>query len=557
MLQNLPPKRVCRQILPQLNQKPKSKKNEEKSTDISKVSSAESSSKELVEELAASNSAPIQVTENKKQQKVKNIERVVNETISNGKEAILVDIQKTVKSVKPIRKVNQKIIKDVSEEKNVIQTQKPEINPDDNKKKLRSSPRNQSNLEVVEENISSVVSPVKRRPKKIGDCIARLQEKLGLPFFDAPTVEVQESNNTSNQTTKLIPTVEDNIKPVEIENKVSKNPKRKSFTRKIVKTESMASLTKKADQPMNVTSIKPIQVQAVQPTIQQQAPAQHYTQKPIAHVEAIRPKHFTDTNLPQRRPSILLPTLVPPPPPPPIILPSNVSLLCEQDDSPLDLSRKPVFENGALDLSKPSIAKLNEVKTHSIADILKSKPTTDIQPKRRRNKKEIVSVSPIPKTSQPLPIVNELKNKLPNVSITSKCVLNIPQTQNAFELMVEPTKKPANESTPLVIPNFKGCVDIIKIPAPKPQVIHTEKPSVTIKAIPAPISTKPMVLEKVTEKGFIGAFESFIEKKAADNTAQPPPQPSKESDTQPKAKQKKSQKKSKGNIFSQLIYTFV
>lgn len=568
MLQNLPPKRVCRQILPQLNQKSKNKKVEEKTSELLKeIPSEESPLQDLAtEQTPANNTVQLVTTDNKKSNKVKSVEKVLEEknTINTGNDAIVVDKQKTIKNMKSIRKVNQKLTKDISDEKIIaVESQRSESKDEDNKKKLRCSPRNQSNIESVEENISSIVSPVKRRPKKISDCIAKLQEKLGLPFFGTPANNVPTLNEASDEVVKkslpdeVVKDAKDGNKPIEndekIMEKIVKTPKRKSITRKIVKTEPLPPLAKKCDQQTSTPAIKSIQIQTVHPTIQHQS-TQHYAQKPIAHVEAIRPKHFSGTSLPSRRPSILLPTLVPPPPPPPIILPSTVTLPCEIDDAPLDLSRKPSFENGALDLSKASNIKSCEINTNSIVDILKNKVAADAQQKRRRNKKEVVSVSPIPKPSQPLPTVNELKNKLPNMSITSKCVLNIPQT-STFDKSLEP-KKPINENTQLVIPNFKGCVDIIKIPAPKPPVIHTEKPSVTIKAIPPPVPSKAAIVEKLQEKGFIGAFESFIEKKAADNNSARPPSVPKENDTTGKVKQKKPQKKTKGNYYCLYCFCF-
>lgn len=556
MLQNLPPKRVCRQILPQLNQKQKNKKSEEKPNEPPKViSGSESSPKavETIEECTAKTPVAIVVTENKKSSKVKNIEKIVDEIDSNGNDAILADKQKMVKTVKTIRKANQKLTKDNSEDKSIdTDSQKNENKDDDTKKKLRSSPRNQSSSGNPEEVTLSVVSPVKRRPKKISDCIAKLQEKLGLPFFGTPVAEdPPASSETTTDIVKPLPTESVDLAKTPIENdtddKLVKTPKRKSLTRKIVKTESLASLPKKIEQPTNITIMKAIQIQTVHPTIQHH-PTPHFTQKPIAHVEAIRPKHFSTTNHPPRRPSILLPTLVPPPPPPPIILPSTVTLPCELNDTPLDLSRKPAFENGALDLSKASKVISNAVKAHSIADILTNRAAPDSQPKRRRNKKEVVSVPPIPK-SEPLPIVRELKNKLPSVSVTPKCVLNIPQTPT-FDKSLESHKKAISENTQLVIPNFKGCVDIIKIPAPKTPIIHTEKPSVTIKAIPLQLPQKASP-EKPQEKGFIGAFESFIEKKAADNSVQPALPITKEIELTGKAKQKKPPKKSKGKYINE------
>lgn len=489
--------------------------------------------------------------------------------ISNGNIAILAESKKPVKTGKTIRKVNPKVTKEVVvvvEENLVDESQKNEIKEDDSKKKIRSSPRNQSNTDSLEEStVNKPANAVKRRPKKINDCIAKLQEKLGLPFFgttnttDSTLDESKTTNDvldidatTTPKTSTETAPVKEVVNPSENNEKLIKTPKRKSLTRKIVKTESMPSLSKKIETTIEkITTIKPIQIQTVHPTIQQSTP--QFPQKPIAHVEAIRPKHITNTNLPPRRPSILLPTLVPPPPPPPIILPSTVTLNnapCLQDDTPLDLSRKPPIENGALDLSKPSRVKSSDSNTLTIADILQNKIALDSQNKRRKNKKEIVSVPPIPKPAPPLPIVNELKNKLPNVSITSKCVLNIPQTPT-FEKGLETVKKPIKENTQLVIPNFKGCVDIIKIPAPKPPVIHAEKPSVTIKAIPPPSP----VVEKLQEKGFISAFESFIEKKAAaDNTVtQPLPVVIKDVDLMPvkekKTKAKRTPKKAKGKFF--------
>ncbi|KAL5275343.1 hypothetical protein ACFFRR_001318 [Megaselia abdita] len=525
MLQNLPPKRVCRQILPQLNQKQKNKKTEDKSSELTKVTSDNYSSSKgvLPEEPKETNPTPLVVIEIKKSTKVKIVEKVVEDSVNSGTDAISADKNKTVKPLKTIRKGNQKLTKEVSEDKSVdIEPQINENKEDESKKKLRSSPRNQSNVVSPEENNTSPVSPQKRRPKKISDCIAKLQEKLGLPFFGTPVVDVPALNEGTNETVEssTTETLNIGIKPIENIDTPIKTPKRKSLTRKIVKTESLPPLSKKTEQQTSITSIKSIQIQTVHPTIQNQS-TQPYTQKPIAHVEAIRPKHFSGTSLSSRRPSILQPTLVPPPPPPPIIRPTTVTLTCDLEDTPLDLSRKPVFENGALDLSKASKISSSDVKTHSIAEILKKQVITDAQPKRRRNKKELDSVSPIPKPPQPLPIVRELKNKLPNVSITSKCVLNIPQNPT-FDKCLEPLKKPIIENSELVIPNFKGCVDIIKIPAPKPPVINTEKPSVTIKAIPPPAISKTTISEKLQEKGFIGAFESFIEKKAADNHSSQP-----------------------------------
>lgn len=557
MLQNLPPKRVCRQILPQLNQKPKNKKTEEKAIELSKaiLDSKHSSKAEAIDEISANKAVPLIISENKKSTKLKNIDKDVEETVDNGGDAIVADKSKVVKCSKTIRKVNQKTTKDNLEDNgniDLVDLQKNESKDDDSKKRLRSSPRNQLNTGCVEENTPTLKSTVKRKPKKISDCIAKLQEKLGLPFFGSPvSIDVPVPSENTNEVDKSPQAETVTIRPSENEDKLVKAPKRKSLTRKIVKTESLPSLSKKTEHLTSITTMKSIQIQAVHPTIQHQS-TQHYNQKPIAHVEAIRPNHIPNINNinhpPPRRPSILQPTLVPPPPPPPIILPSTVTLPCEQGDTPLDLSKKPAFENGALDLSKASNSNPSEAKPHNIEDILNNKVATESQPKKKRNKKEVVSLSPVPRPTQAQPIVSELNIQLPNVSITSKCVLNVPQTP-ALDKSLEPPKKPVCENTQLVIHNFKGCVDIIKIPAPKAPVSHAEKPSVTIKAIPPPSSfpSKRISAEKSQEKGFIGAFESFIEKKAADNSAQLPSSISKETETlATKTKKRKPPKKVKG-----------